>query len=75
MKFLFFASIAEITGRSEMLVHDIKDASELKQQLIKNFPAIEGLNFAMAVNKTIINSNVELKDSDEVALLPPFSGG
>jgi len=75
MKVLFFASIAEITGESELVVQDIKTLEELKQFLNKKFPAIAGLNFSMAVNKKIVQGNLSIVETDEVALLPPFSGG
>jgi molybdopterin converting factor small subunit len=31
--------------------------------------------FFIAVNQEIVDKNIKLKDSDEVALLPPISGG
>ncbi len=49
--------------------------SELKSKLINDFPGIEQLSFAFAVNNTIQHDDKPLKDGDIVALLPPFSGG
>ncbi len=75
MKILFFASIAEITGAPEINLQGIKNIVDLKQQLIAKFPPLAGLNFSVAINKTIVQGNAELKETDEVAFLPPFSGG
>jgi molybdopterin converting factor subunit 1 len=75
MRILLFASIAEIIGHAEITLHEIKNTEELKQQLFDEYPSISGLNFSIAVNKSIVNRNTTLTESDEVALLPPFSGG
>ena len=75
MKILFFASIAEITGVNEIYLHEVTSSEELRKQLISKYPALEGLNFSFAINRTIVQQHVPLKDSDEVACLPPFSGG
>jgi sulfur-carrier protein len=75
MKILFFASIAELAGQSEITLQGIRNTDELKQQLFQNYPRISGMSFSVAVNKSIVQGNVPLNDTDEVALLPPFSGG
>lgn len=75
MKILFFASIAELTGQTEIILSNLKNTDELKLQLSQKFPKISGLSFSIAVNKSIVQGNVVLAETDEVALLPPFSGG
>ena len=72
---LAFGQIAEITGKSEWAVADVADTNMLLEVLIKSFPLLQGVKFAIAVNKNIINENTGLNNRDEVALLPPFSGG
>ncbi len=48
----------------------------LQELLIINYPDLKGLDFKVAVNHQIINDeNYILKEEDQVALLPPFSGG
>jgi len=68
MKILFFASLAEITGVNELAVTGISSVTDLRQMLRKKFPAI-------TVNRVIVIENRELVETDEVALMPPFSGG
>jgi molybdopterin synthase sulfur carrier subunit len=74
IKLLTFGQITEITGQSESTVNAM-DSDALKAQLIMQFPGLKDLQFAIAVNKYVINENTGLKDGDTVALLPPFSGG
>lgn len=75
MKILAFGQIAEIMGTSEMNISDINTLEELNSRLYELFPILSSTNYALAVNQTIIQTNVELKNEDIVALLPPFSGG
>lgn len=75
MKILFFASISEKTGCSSLDLHGIRDTDELMRDLELKYPGIRELNFAIAINKSIFHSNTQLSEADEIALLPPFSGG
>ncbi|MEX0998043.1 MAG: MoaD/ThiS family protein [Flavobacteriaceae bacterium] len=72
---LFFGQLAEVTGTSSLKLSGISDTDELKNTLRKQFPALEGLTYSIAVNKKMIQQKTTLKHEDEVALLPPFSGG
>lgn len=72
---LFFGQLEEITGTSSIKLTDISDTDDLKNRLQQQFPALEKTTFSIAVNKQIIHQNTGLKSEDEVALLPPFSGG
>jgi molybdopterin synthase sulfur carrier subunit len=68
-----FGQIAEITGKQILI--KAKDITGLQQELAAKFPAIAAKKYAVAVNKKIVTSNIELKENDEVALMPPYSGG
>lgn len=72
---LFFGQLEEITGASSLKLNDISDTDDLKNKLQKQFPALEKITFSIAVNKKMMQKNTILKPNDEVALLPPFSGG
>jgi molybdopterin synthase sulfur carrier subunit len=56
---------------------DVKDLKELKELLSKDEEIKKWLeNSAVAVNDKIVTSiEVELKDGDRVAILPPVCGG
>ncbi|MBI5286802.1 MAG: molybdopterin converting factor subunit 1 [Deltaproteobacteria bacterium] len=52
---------------------------ELRDLLKKEFPAIaehiEKRSIMVSVNQELATSDTIIKDGDEIALLPPFSGG
>lgn len=49
---------------------------ELREALELKYPALEGLEFKIAINHQIIDSEeFTIKENDEITLLPPFSGG
>ncbi len=59
----------------EIVLDNVGTIDELKQILHQMYPRITALNYSIAVNKIIVNNNQALNDTDEIALLPPFSGG
>lgn len=63
--------------QKEPMELDIKNLSELSKVLKEDKEMLEWLqNSAVAVNDTLVGSiDVELKDGDRVALLPPVCGG
>ena len=72
----YFGILAEITGKKEetldvavgMLVKELKDRQ------IESYQIPEAESVQLAVNQNL-NTEVELKEGDEVAFLPPFAGG
>ena len=50
---------------------------ELKKFLNELYPYLSRneINFVFAVNKVVCNKNIEISSSDEIALIPPISGG
>jgi molybdopterin synthase sulfur carrier subunit len=71
---LAFGKIADIT-RQQKLEISAGDLAELREKLNMQFPALTEQKFSIAVNKQLCNANMPLADGDEIALLPPFSGG
>ncbi|PJB11768.1 MAG: molybdopterin synthase sulfur carrier subunit [Flavobacteriales bacterium CG_4_9_14_3_um_filter_40_17] len=72
---LFFGQLAEIIGKPSLSLSNVSNTDDLKAHLQQQFPALEEMTFSIAVNKNIIQQNTHLNAGDEVALLPPFSGG
>lgn len=72
---LAFGQIEEITGKDRFTLFDVEDTETLKSKLSEIYPEINTIPYSISVNKNIINGNHKLEDGDEVALLPPFSGG
>ena len=50
---------------------------ELEEYLKKLYPYLymNRINFVFAVNKAVCNENIHISSSDEIALIPPISGG
>lgn len=63
------ADLAEFTG-------DIPTLNDLKVTLEDAFPDMKEVTYLFAVNQRLVSDlAMELKDNDEIALLPAFSGG
>jgi molybdopterin synthase sulfur carrier subunit len=75
IRVLFFGRLKDIVGTNEIIASDIKDIEDLKRYLFEKFPKLKGEIFSIALNYEIIHTNENLKDNDEVALIPPVSGG
>ena len=75
MKVLFFASLAELTGKSELEISGVNSIADLRTAFEKQFRGMESMKYAVAVNNKIVNGDQLLNDTDEIAFLPPFSGG
>jgi len=71
---ILFGQLADIAGNS-VFVNDVTDTDGLINVLHKTYPALAGSKYVIAVNKEVITSNTLLNENNEVALLPPFSGG
>lgn len=54
--------------------HDYSEVILLKQYLETKFPKLSQHAYQISVNQTIVKSGA-IQDGDEIALLPPFSGG
>lgn len=77
----FFGSLREAVGR-EAVDLDIEDAciAGVRKRLASllradELQALSGRGVRVCVNQTIIRSNVGLSTGDEVAFLPPVTGG
>ena len=66
---------------SDNLLISIYDTSislkELRKYLKELYPSLglNEINFVFAVNKVICNEDMNVKTSDEIAIIPPISGG
>lgn len=79
MDVLLFGIAKDIIGKSEFEVpiDDIpKSVKELKKYLVNKFPDFGKLSsFAVAVNSEYALEDIILKENDEIAIIPPVSGG
>jgi molybdopterin converting factor subunit 1 len=74
-----FARLRELAGASELTrqVPDEATASDAWQALTAEFPAmaVYGRSVSCAVNEEYARLTAPLREGDEVAFLPPVSGG
>jgi molybdopterin synthase sulfur carrier subunit len=78
LKVKAFGITREIVGGREVTLElgDQKTVSGLKKILEEKFPSIKGLrSLVIAVNNEYANDSQPLTESDEIALIPPVSGG
>jgi len=79
IKVAFFAAAREATGHREILLDfdSSVTAAALLDRLSEQFPSLKDIakSFRVAVNYEYVDGNHPLKDGDEVAMIPPVSGG
>ena len=78
----YFAWLKTITKIDEEVVNDssIKDVKSLKKFLLTKYPKMKNYLkdnnvIRVAINLSYTYENDNIKDSDEIALFPPVSGG
>jgi molybdopterin converting factor subunit 1 len=74
-----FARLRDLTGVSE-LARDVSGPADVKtvwRDLVREFPALEPYTSSIsgAVNAEYARMDAPVADGDEVAFLPPVSGG
>lgn len=79
MRIRLFARVRDIVGAAE-LERDVTNGDTLRtvwQGLVREYPELEryGPLISGAVNEEYARMDSPLKDGDEVAFLPPVSGG
>lgn len=76
-----FAKVREALGRGEWAVtlDGAMTAAEIRERLAREHPhaaaALNAPDLRVDVNGAIVPWETRLQDGDEIALLPPFSGG
>ena len=80
MELLLFGIAKDIVGRSQIDLSEKdslpKSVAELKQILAVDYPAFAKLSsLAIAVNSEYAEDDVVLTKDDEIAVIPPVSGG
>jgi molybdopterin converting factor subunit 1 len=74
-----FAGVRELAGQDdvELDVDEGTTAGGLWERLLTDHPKLSGYTeiIQVAVNQDLVDRGVKLKPDDEVAFLPPVSGG
>ena len=77
MRVLFFAQLKDVTGCDSIELAPPSSAEQLWTELLKQFPklAAHRANVRLAKNWEYAAPDARFADTDEVALIPPVSGG
>ncbi len=74
VKIQLYGQLKQITGASEIIT-DAADTDGLMKEVAARFPLLENLTCLIAVDRNIVQTNTTIKAGQELALLPPYSGG
>ena len=82
LRILFFASLRDAVGTAEIAlpVSDVLSLDSVLDRLREQFSseafaALTTENIRIALNQTLIKAPVECRPGDELAFLPPVTGG
>ncbi len=79
VRVLFFASLADIVGTGEIALEasDYRDVGSIFAHFERSYPQLRSHRHSIifALNKEAAPPESVVKDGDEVAFLPPVSGG
>ncbi len=75
MKILYFGVLSEIAEKSEEIIDFSGSLAQLQEKLSEMYPAFSKHRFQISLNQEIVDNSQELNSGDEIALLPPFTGG
>ncbi len=70
-----FGMLQEKIGAEIELNEPVYNVSELRTVLEKKYIYMNGINYLVAINKTIAADETIITNDSEIAILPPFSGG
>ena len=77
MKVLMFGIAREIAGAQLIEVDQtVRNVSELKRAMIDLYPELKDLaSLKFAVNHAYVADDHAISEDDEIAIIPPVSGG
>ncbi|MBK6362457.1 MAG: MoaD/ThiS family protein [Saprospiraceae bacterium] len=72
-----FGKIVDVLQQDIVPENKYQNWMELQKHLFERFPELKNEHYLVAINHKIISEkeNPDLQSGDEIALLPPFSGG
>jgi len=72
---LTFGAITDITGQKNFEMDGIDSTEKLVETLEEKYPLLKTVQYAIAVDKEVIQQHTNLDSDATIAILPPFSGG
>jgi len=78
IRLMSYGGLTDITGSDALgfaIPQQAFTVAKFKSLLLARYPALEGKTFRIAVNERFVEGEFEVVSGDNVALIPPFSGG
>lgn len=82
IRLLFFGrlgALSQVVGQTFALQQDIETADSVRARIEADFPQIGDVlsqpQVKVAINKSIVSWSAHLRGGDELAFLPPVTGG
>jgi molybdopterin converting factor subunit 1 len=74
---LAFGIAKEILGANQLIVDfEGSTSQDLKKSLEQQFPRLKQLpSYLLAVNNEYVADSIDVNNNDEIAIIPPVSGG
>jgi molybdopterin converting factor small subunit len=74
-KIALFGLLAEEAGTNTLLCSSLPNTEALLAAVFLRYPSWSSMRLLLAVNHRIVLSSQLIDTTDEIALMPPFSGG
>jgi len=75
IKVLFFGILTDIAKTGFKHYRNVTSFHDLKHRIEDDYPEFVHFTYRIAVNNEITDEEPVLKDGDQVAFMPPFTGG
>ncbi len=78
IRILLFGTLAQKAGKREIEIEAVPDGkavSLIAEEITRAYLGGEAGIYMLAVNGEQVKPDAVVKDGDEVAIMPPFSGG
>lgn len=78
VKIKLFAMCRELIGKDQITLKlkNQMTVADIRKKILKLYPVLSGrTQFVVAVNYVIVDEITHISEKDEVAILPPVSGG
>lgn len=70
-----YGELTDIVGKEKIEMSSFQSLRKCLDALKEEFPSLNTKVYRVALNNEIIDEDVELKQGDIIALMPPFAGG
>jgi molybdopterin synthase sulfur carrier subunit len=75
IKVMAFGILAEKMNASECSIPAVRTVSELQKKIEELYPEVSRIPYSIAVDRKLAHADTPVSAQNEIALLPPFSGG